>query len=247
MSGAASTKTFQIRFAAMVGEKPFHCGTSYENVGSGGDRITPDYFRFYVSDVRLVDRSGRETPLTLDQDGTWQQKNVAFLSFERSASCANGSPQDREEITGSAPDGDYTGLRFTVGVPQALDHGDATIAQSPLNLSDMFWSWQDGYKFLRLDGRVQSRGGKTSSFVFHLGSAGCSMDKAATHCRSTNEARIDLAHFSPSSTVVVDLAELLRTSDLERGGCMMMAGQNCDPELSALGVSGSAQTVFRTR
>jgi uncharacterized repeat protein (TIGR04052 family) len=248
-TAATGLRTYHIRFAAMVGGKPFHCGTVYEGVGIGRDAIATDYFRFYVSKVRLVDSAGRETPLALEQDGTWQQHDVAFLSFERGVSCANGSPQDREEIVGSAPDGTYVGLRFTLGIPQALDHGDATIAQSPLNLSDMFWSWQDGYKFLRLDARVRARSGKTSAFVFHLGSTGCTMNASATHCRATNEARVELAHFDPStSTVVADVAALLKSTDLERnGGCMMAAGENCSPELAALGVTGSTQSVFLVR
>jgi hypothetical protein len=36
--------------------------------------------------------------------------------------------------------------------------------------SGMFWSWQDGYKFFRFDARVRGSDGRTSGFVFHLGS-----------------------------------------------------------------------------
>ena len=248
-TAATGVKTYHIRFAATVGGKPFHCGASYDHVGSAGDTIAADYFRFYISNVRLVDSAGHETALALEQDGTWQQHDVAFLSFERSAACANGSPQDREEIVGSAPDGRYVALRFTLGVPQSLDHADATIAQSPLNLSDMFWSWQDGYKFLRLDARVRAQSGKSSAFVFHLGSTGCTMTSAATHCRATNQAEIDIPHFDPSSsTVVADVASLLHSTDLtHNGGCMMTPGDVCAPELAALGIGSGTQTVFRVR
>lgn len=248
-TAASGVKVYHIRFSAVVAGKPFRCGVAYAGVGSGGDTISADYFRFYVSNVRLVDSAGRETPMALEQDGTWQQHDVAFLSFERSSSCANGSPQDREEIVGSAPDGRYVALRFTLGVPQALDHADATIAQSPLNLSDMFWSWQDGYKFLRLDVRVRTQSGKSSAFVFHLGSTGCTMTPSSTHCRATNQAEIDIPHFDPSSsTVVADVASLLRSTDLAAsGGCMMMSGETCAPELAALGIGSGTQSVFRVR
>ncbi len=248
-TAATGIKIYHIRFAATVDGKPFHCGATYAGVGSRNDSIAADYFRFYISNVRLVDSSGRETPLALEQDGTWQQRDVAFLSFERSTSCANGSPQDREEIVGSAPDRRYVALRFTLGVPQALDHADATVAQSPLNLSDMFWSWQDGYKFLRLDARVRTQSGKSSAFVFHLGSTGCIMMSSAAHCRATNQAEIDIPHFDPSSsTVVADVAALLRSTDLARsGGCMMGSGETCAPELAALGIGSGTQSVFRAR
>lgn len=247
--GAAGNATYRLHFAAVVGTHPFECGTAYGSLGSASDSVTPEYFRFYVSNVRLVDDSGREVPLALRQDGTWQQRDVAFLSFERDPGCANGSPQDHEEIVGTAPPGRYAGVRFTVGIPQALDHADATIASSPLNLSDMFWSWQSGYKFVRFDGRVRTAGGASKAFVFHLGSTGCTDGGEATTCRNPNEVPVELRGFSPAtSTIVADVAALLRGSDLERGGgCMMMDGEPCDGELRALGLRGGTQTVFRVR
>ena len=47
--------------------------------------------------------------------------------------------------------GSYTGLAFDIGVPFAQNHGDPTLAASPLNLTAMFWSWQAGYKFIKID------------------------------------------------------------------------------------------------
>lgn len=238
----SSPQTFRIRFAAVVGSVPFRCGQTYHGVGSGRADVTAQYFRFYVSQVKLVTSDGRRVPLDLDQDGTWQRRDVAFLSFEDAGTnCANGSPQKRDEIVGTAPPGSYDGIEFTLGVPDDLDHADATIAQSPLNLSDMFWSWQDGYKFLRFDARVNG-GGRSAAYIFHLGSTGCALSDRIAHCASPNRTIVVLKHFDPRSRrIVADLASLYRDADLvalgQRGGCMSNAADACQPVMRDLGVA----------
>lgn len=260
LAAAAPTQAIHIRFEAVVGSHPFKCGQTYAGIGKTQAAITPEFFRFYVSRVRLVDAQGHQTPLALDQDGTWQQRDVAFLSFEDSASrCANGSPQMHDEVVGTAPPGNYTAIVFTLGVPEDLNHADATIANSPLNITEMFWSWQDGYKFLRLDTRVVGKNGHSVPYVFHLGSMRCTMSGKAAHCNDVNRPEIALNHFSVGkSTIVVDVAKLLNGADLEHydpngsPGCMSMAMDNCGAVMANIGVAFGAnpagtQAVFRVR
>jgi hypothetical protein len=137
--------SYRIRFAAVVGNERFACGTIYHGVGLTRSAITSEFLRLYVFEFAVIDANGKIVPLLLDQDGICQQHDVAFLSFEGShGSCASGSPKEHEFVTGSVPKAKYMGIRLAVGVPQSLDHADATIVSSPVNLSDMFWSWQDG-------------------------------------------------------------------------------------------------------
>lgn len=148
---AAETQAVTIRFQAMVGEQPFNCGESYA-LGTSATSVTPTDFRFYVSDVALIDNSGAEVPVVLEQDGRWQYQSVALLDFEdKSATCSNGTQEMRDQIVGTVPVGTYRSVRFTLGVPFALNHADATLAPSPLNLTSLWWNWQGGYKFLRVD------------------------------------------------------------------------------------------------
>ncbi|MEM8720705.1 MAG: MbnP family copper-binding protein [Cyanobacteria bacterium P01_G01_bin.39] len=147
-----SQEEIAINFEAFVGESEFACGESYEEIGTGSSTITPTDFRFYVSDVALIDEDGNAVPLELEQDGKWQHQNVALLDFEDGTdSCDNGTPETRTQVVGTIPEGDYESLSFTLGVPSQLNHNDAAIAPSPLNLTSMWWNWQGGYKFLRLD------------------------------------------------------------------------------------------------
>lgn len=146
------TEEIAINFEAWVGEREFACGESYDSVGVGESSITPTDFRFYVSQVALINEAGNVIPLELEQDGKWQYQNVALLDFEDGTNgCDNGTAETRTTIVGTVPEDDYKSLQFTLGIPQELNHDDATIAPSPLNLTSLWWNWLGGYKFLRVD------------------------------------------------------------------------------------------------
>lgn len=146
------TQEIAIQFDARVGDQDFACGEDYSGLGLGETEVTATDFRFYVSEVALIDGSGEIVPVELEQDGKWQYEGVALLDFEdRSGACANGTAETREQVIGTVPEGDYQGLQFTLGVPFDLNHDDATLAPSPLNLTALWWNWQGGYKFVRID------------------------------------------------------------------------------------------------
>lgn len=148
----AATQKIDLNFSAMVGAESFACGKSYDGIGVTHTRITPSDFRFYVSGVEMIDRHGKSVPVTLDQDGIWQYRDIALLDFEDgSGPCRNGNPGLHTVVTGSVPKGHYRGVRFTLGVPFELNHEDPTIAPAPLNFTSMFWAWQSGYKFVKID------------------------------------------------------------------------------------------------
>ena len=150
-ANAIESQTVTIQFEAVVGDRPFACGETY-SLGATASAMTPLDFRFYVSEVTLLDAGGNEVPLVLQQDGKWQHQNVALLDFEdKSGACANGTLETRHQIVGSAPAGDYRGLKFTLGIPFGLNHIDSTLAPSPLNLTSLWWNWNFGYKFARID------------------------------------------------------------------------------------------------
>ncbi len=151
-SQAQDTETMTLQFQAQVGDQPFACGESYPALGMGDTTVMPADFRFYVSNVTLIDSSGDRIPLELEQDGKWQYESVALLDFEdKSGPCGNGTTETRTQVVGQIPAGDYQGLEFQVGVPFDLNHQDATLAPSPLNLTSLWWNWQGGYKFIRID------------------------------------------------------------------------------------------------
>ncbi len=152
MPGESQTVTIQ--FEGAVGDAPFACGETYQ-IGTANSAVTLSDFRLYVSEVALINAAGNAVPLVLEQDGLWQHQNVALLDFEdKTGACTNGTTETRAQVIGSVPAGEYSGLKLTLGVPFALNHLDSTLAPSPLNLTSLWWNWNAGYKFARIEWRT---------------------------------------------------------------------------------------------
>ncbi len=155
--------------------------------------------KIYLSAVALRDSRGRWIQLQLDSDNAWQNETVALLS---AGECGT---ENNLHIRGSWPGDRARGLRFTVGVPAELNHQDPTQAASPLNVASMFWTWQQGYKFVRLDGPAES-------WALHLGSTGCAspapIRPPQAPCRAANRAEIVLDSFQLEQVVSVALDPL---------------------------------------
>lgn len=272
---AVETQPVTIRFAANVGNQAFSCRT-ISSLGKPATSQVASDFRFYVSEIALLDAQGKAVPVALEQDGKWQYQNLALLDFEnKTGACVNGTTETRDRVVGTVPKGNYTGLKFTLGVPFGLNHEDAALAPSPLNLTGLWWNWQAGYKFVRIDLQRPSIAASTGKqkheghdaeesaigFPIHLGSTGCQAaagrDKP-THCQYPNRATVILTRFDPAQNrVVADLARLVATSNLKQNqpktapGCMAgPSDQDCMGIMTRLGLSfmgkpAAPQTFFR--
>jgi hypothetical protein len=116
----------------------------------------------------LIDKSGKQVPITLDHND-WQYANVTLLDFENKTGNCKGTPEMNDVITGSVPPGRYKGLVFTVGVPNVakdeegkdifLNHSNVATASPPLDLQAISWSWQAGRRFMRFE--IEPEGGVT--------------------------------------------------------------------------------------
>lgn len=232
----------EIPFIARVGGEPFACDQTF-SAGDPAVDLRPLDLRFYVHDVALVDGDGVATAVTLENDGKWQSSGVALLDFEdKGGTCANGTAETNDRIRGTAPAGDYVGLSFKVGVPESLNHEDATLAKSPLNVSTLFWIWRDGYKFLRADFETVASG---TAVLAHLGSTGCVGNPPAEEvaCERANRPVVTLDAFDlTTDAVVLDYGALVADLDLENdqggeSGCMSGAEDpECETMFDVLGL-----------
>ena len=215
-NGTTGTQNVEILFGAAVNGADFACGTRYDGVGSSNSQVTVNDFRFYVSNVRMVTADGTESPVTLTNDGAFQSDTVALLDFEDgSGDCADtGNSALNDAVIGTVAEGEYTQVAFTIGVPFDENHQDATLAETPLNLSSMFWVWQGGYKFIRIDMGLANDGG----FNVHLGSTMCmSADPTAPpteECGRPNRMDIVLDYDSSMQKIVADIGAVVADSDL---------------------------------
>jgi len=235
-----------VKFALKAGKDDVTCGKDYTNLGlRQAKKIVKTQIadaRLYLSNVRLIGADGKEVALQLKADGKWQSKEVALLDFEDGkALCKDsGTPDTRNIIEGTLPAGNYNGIAFQLGVPFELNHADVAVSQAPLNIQALWWNWQGGYKFARIDLRTNVAA-PNNDFFIHLGSTGCGemamptatasktmtnteapkMDMSAMNkppampCNNPNTVQVKLAKYDPSNDiVVVDLAGLTNNVDI---------------------------------
>jgi len=238
-----TTLDVTVTFAARVGTLPFACSGTFPGLGTTSATIAPSDFRFYVHAVELLRDGAPAVPLALVQDGKWQKDDLALLDFEDgSMGCAvDGNPDLNAVVKGQAPAGTYKGLRFVLGVPFAKNHQNQAIAASPLNVGKLFWSWNSGYLFAKIEGQAAGTDGGAPypPFLVHIGSTGCTGDAAdggVLSCARPNRATVTLPTYEIGKTVVVDYATLVAGSDLYLNGsgapgCMSFPG---DPECPAI-------------
>jgi uncharacterized repeat protein (TIGR04052 family) len=265
----ANTMPINIKFKAMADNTEIECGKEYSNIGTTKSKIKFTDFRMYISNVKLIDSKGKEVDLKLEQDKKWQNGNLSLLDFEnKEGDCSTGTAETHKEITGTINKDTYKGLKFTLGVPFEQNHQDVNKAESPLNLTSMFWVWNSGYKFARIDMKTT---GIQQGYFIHLGSTGCmDMPMSVKHegaedehtsgssptsanmppksCMNPNRAEIVLSEFNPESNkVIIDVSKLLENSNVDTNqdktpsGCMSSPDdKDCEPILNNLGIKFNA-------
>jgi uncharacterized repeat protein (TIGR04052 family) len=257
--GTVPTREYpvSIAFSAQVGDDPFACGTPY-TLGDPGTEFVGSDLRLFVYDFVAIDSDGTHHAVVLDDEVVWQTENIALLDFEDgSATCINGTEATNSVVSGTTTTDDVAAVSFWVGVPEAENHANQALAEPPLSVTSMFWSWTSGYKFIRIDGATTGLG---DAFRYHLGSTACTrVSNVDIECERPNRAYIELDAYDPASEVVVfDLAALFADSDLDENtegsapGCMSELGDDdCDAPAAALGLDPTtgdvigAQRAFR--
>jgi len=114
-------------------------------------------------------------------------------------------------------------LEFELAVPFELNHKNPLTAQFPLNQPDMFWTWQLGHKFLRLDLVNQTEKGENWSF--HLGSTGCDsasvMRSPKSPCKNPNRVSFSIKDFESNKPIYIAFNNLVSGLELsKRNSCM---------------------------
>lgn len=120
---------------------------------AAGDSFRVTRFIYYVSNVQFNRADGNN----------YKVPNSYFLVNEANAITKRLALAD-------IPAGNYNSLTFTVGVDSARNvSGAQTGALDASN--GMFWSWNDGYIFMKLDGKTPplTAGAPEGGLVFHIG------------------------------------------------------------------------------
>lgn len=120
-------------------------------LNANGDTFKVSMFKYYISNIKIKKADG----------SFWFPKESYYLINQDEVA-------SRKFTISNVPLGDYTGIEFSVGVDNVRNHtGAQTGALDAAN--GMFWTWNTGYIFLKLEGDYSTSGGSTGALVFHIG------------------------------------------------------------------------------
>jgi hypothetical protein len=159
----ARTGTLQLVFDNVAGAQDLQLGTGTYRTASG-ESITPTGFNYIVSNIKLTGTDGREYAMPQDSSYFLIRENV---------------PATQTISLKNIPAGDYTSASFLIGVDSlrsTMDIGRRTGVLDPAgdhtSANGMYWSWNSGYIFMKLEGTspnapTDATGNKT--FRYHVG------------------------------------------------------------------------------
>jgi hypothetical protein len=148
-----------VEFDNVAGSTDLQLNTAtYTNAAGESFKVTK--LKYYVSNFKLTNVDG--TVYTVPQ------KDAYFLIDESDAT--THSP------VLSIPEGEYKSISFVVGVDSLRNTMDVSQRTGVLDVSgvatDMYWSWNSGYIFFKMDGTSPSITGMGGVFQYHVGGFG---------------------------------------------------------------------------
>ena len=207
----AAMANVALKFDLLAGKDPVACGKEIKNLGAQRNSAQITDARLYVTNIRLIGADGKEVPFALTPDNKWQSDKVALLDFENGTGlCRDGGNADlNDTIKGKAPAGSYAGIAFDMGLPFQMNHADVATSKTPLSVQALWWNWQNGYKFARID-LATNAPAPNDKFFIHLGSTGCgevTMSEGAMKPATTMTGTLAISDTAAvSGTVMMDMS-----------------------------------------
>lgn len=148
-----------VEFDNIVGSSDLQLNTgSYTNSSNEVYNVTK--LKYYVSNFKFTNTDG--TVYTVPQDSSY------FLIDE--------SDVNRHEAELKIPEGEYKSVTFTLGVDSLRNTMDISKRTGDLDVTgiatDMYWSWNSGYIFLKLEGTSTAITSIGGVFQYHTGGFG---------------------------------------------------------------------------
>jgi hypothetical protein len=137
---------FRLELDHMFNNASFLLNTDYTT--GPGDNINISTFKYYLSNIQLQ-----------KADGSWWSAKESYYIVDVANTASTLLQVD------SVPVAEYKAIRYMIGVDSVRNFSGAqTGALSPSNA--MFWSWNSGYIFLKLEGSsIQA----ANPVKFHIG------------------------------------------------------------------------------
>jgi hypothetical protein len=195
-----------LSFDNRVGNQSLVLGNSnYQN--AVGENFNVTTFNYYISNISLKKTDG--TVFVFPQDSSY------FLIKET-------QPASKQVVLRHIPTGEYTSIAFTIGVDSLRNTMDISRRKGVLDPGDathdgdgMYWSWNSGYIFLKLEGtspQVTPDPAGNQKFRYHIGGFGGYNAKTFNNLRTVTlplgvTAKVGPEQ-KPTVEVVADIAKI---------------------------------------
>lgn len=166
--------SISVKFDNVVGSKDLKFN-SETYVNAAGEEFTVSALNYYISNIKFIAAGGNY--YTVPQDSSY------FLIREGNV--------DSQEITiNNVPARNYTGIEFVIGIDSLRSVSDISKRKGildkdsgPTNQEAMYWDWNPGYIFLKLEGSSDSATSSNSKFYYHIGGFGGLTTKTLNNIR----------------------------------------------------------------
>lgn len=153
------TGSIKIVFDNIVGDQNLQLNTGvYSN--AAGEAFTVTLFNYYISNIKLLKNDG--SAVIVPRDSSY------FLIKEENPS--------QTILLHNIPAGDYSGITFTIGVDSLKNTAPVEERTGCLDPATggagMYWSWNSGYIFLKMEGHSDTATSKDKKFRYHIGGFG---------------------------------------------------------------------------
>jgi hypothetical protein len=204
-----TTGTVKLGFNLSHGANVFSMNSTYQD--AAGNNIRFDKLKFYASNFHLSNDAGAEVG----------RFNDTFLLID-------GAAASNVFTLGSLDPAHVHEVEFTLGLDAETNHADPLLAEAPLNIPDMHWSWNPtaGYKFLNMEGHVDTNGdgdfddATDGTFIYH-----CATDALARTTSFTTHADV-LAGGTLTIMANVDMAVVLQAMNVTSNPMPSMGGNS---------------------
>jgi hypothetical protein len=151
---AGPTGSLKLEFRNVVDDQPLALGGSYTN--PAGETYTISKFKYYISNIVLTTNTNTEVEV----------KNLYQIVDQ-------ADDTSRTVVLRNIPPGNYRAIRFLLGVDSTRNRSGAqTGGLDVVYAQDMYWSWSQGYIFLKLEGASPSSTLSSKGIEYHMGGFG---------------------------------------------------------------------------
>lgn len=195
----------EIEFDNQAGSSALVLGNEYTN--AAGEKLKFSTFNYYVSNFVLTKNDGSTYIVP---------KNECYFLIKQSDATSHTVKLS------NVPAGDYTGLRFTIGVDSAKSVSPASERTGVLDpagaASGHYWAWNSGYIFMKMEGTSPAApvdpGSGANRFEYHIGLYGGLNSKTLNNLKVANlkvpdeAAKVRQDHEAPHFHLFVDALQV---------------------------------------